>query len=43
MRHLKKNYTEERCDSEKDSLKVVELKEKKHKEGVTEIVEQYHI
>ena len=43
MTHLKIHCTEEGHNSVKDSLKSVELKEKKHEEEVTEIVEQHHI
>ena len=43
MRHLNNNCSEEGCDSVKDSLKALELKEKKCEEEATEISGQHHI
>ena len=43
IRHLKRNCSEEGHTFVKDSLKAVELKEKNHKEEVTEIVENIRL
>ena len=41
MRHLKRNCTEEGHNSVKHSIKATKLKEKKHKEEATEIIETF--